>query len=483
MKVLYRFGPFELDPASRQLVREQARVRLSAPQLAVLAHLVSHAGVVISKEALIEAAWGGLAITPNSLEKAISVLRKLLDEGRTDGTTCIETLSNQGYRFTASVQQASPDPTVTALDTQLAPYRALVQGRAELDTLGRDAIPRVRRAFEDALRQAPDYAPAHIGLAMACGLAFEASNADPLPDVASLQIGIRHARIATELAPRSGEAWSALAFVLHLNELTDEAAPAAYLAVDLEPTNWRHALRAAYVTWGEERLDAAQRILALRPGLALAHWLRTTVFIARGAFDAALDELQLGCTAQDAQVKGSGFPAVGLHLLHGLVLAALDRLEEAAAALTRELSWADSGQLYARECASNTWYALGAIRLRQRKRADAEAAFTRALTIAPGHIPATAALRGEVPSRPPEAGHDGPPKGGHYGAEMATATGHAIVLARGNRHADAARIYCDALVKTSGSAGWQLPVEPLINPLAHRDVWTEALAIVRARAS
>jgi hypothetical protein len=48
-----------------------------------------------------------------------------------------------------------------------------VQGRTELDTLDRDAIGRARHAFEDALREAPDYMPAKLGFAMACGLAFE----------------------------------------------------------------------------------------------------------------------------------------------------------------------------------------------------------------------------------------------------------------------------------------------------------------------
>ena len=173
------------------------------------------------------------------------------------------------------------------------------------------------------------------------------------------------------------------------------------------------------------------------------------------------------------------FPAVGLHLLHGLVLAAHGRLDEAAAELRRELPSAESGQLYARECAANTWYAIGAVSLRQQKRTEATAAFKRALTIAPHHVPATAVLYGKPPILP-----NGPPKGGPYVRDMEAALGRAIVLARGNRNADAARVYGDAIAQTPrGSLGWLLPVEPLLHPLGHREIWDEALTMIRVRAS
>ena len=41
-------------------------------------------------------------------------------------------------------------------------------------------------------------------------------------------------------------------------------------AVSLEPDNWRHYFRLSYVSWGEERLRAARRTLALLPGFPLA---------------------------------------------------------------------------------------------------------------------------------------------------------------------------------------------------------------------
>ena len=476
MGVVYRFGPFELDPSGRQLLRGKQPIRLSTPQFKVLHRLLVHAGTGVPKDTLIDEAWGRAAITENSLEKVISYLRKVLDEGGTDAIHIV-TVPHQGYRLDARVQQARRDGADAALEVQLAPYLKFVQGQAALDTLDRDEIQVALRAFGEVLSEVPDHVPAHIGIGMACGLAFEASTTDAEPDTASLARGIRHARVACAQPPVPGEAWSTLAYVLFLNGEAKQAAAAAYKASGLEPENWRHWVRKAYVTWGEERLRAARHVLSLCPGLALAHWLRTTVFIARGAMDAAFVELRLGCQAQDAQPKGAGpFRAVGLHLLHGLVLAAHGRLEEATAALKRELSWADSGQLYAREAAANTWYALGALSQRQRKRHEAEGAFMRALTIAPYHVPATAALRGEV--------LPGPPNGGHYAGNIDAAIGEAIVLAQRQRHAEAARAYLDGVSKAPpGSAGWQLPVEPTLNALAHREIWDDVLALIRVRAT
>ena len=50
--------------------------------------------------------------------------------------TRFETAQRQGYRFIASVERAMPSQPNVALDTLLAPYRAFVDGRAALETLG-----------------------------------------------------------------------------------------------------------------------------------------------------------------------------------------------------------------------------------------------------------------------------------------------------------------------------------------------------------
>ena len=145
------------------------RVPLSDPQAAILVQLVSHAGEVVSKHTLATAAWRDSAVTDNSLDQAISRLRKTLGSGQ-DGRRYIETVPNRGDRCAAVIERAPRHDPDASIDAQLAPFRAFVQGQADLDTLDRGAILRARRAFEDVLHAAPDYAAAHVGLANACGL-------------------------------------------------------------------------------------------------------------------------------------------------------------------------------------------------------------------------------------------------------------------------------------------------------------------------
>jgi DNA-binding winged helix-turn-helix (wHTH) protein len=471
---VYRFGPFELDAPRGRLFRGAVRVRLSDAQFAILLQLVSHVGEVVSKDALADAAWRGTAVTGNSLDQAISRLRKTLESGR-DRMRYIETVPSRGYRFTAVIERAQRRDPDASSDAQLAPYRAFVQGEDDLDTLDRDAILRARRTFEDVLRAAPGYAPAHVALANACAFTFESTRADIAPDVAALTLAIDHASKGCELAPASAEAWSTRAFVFCLNGDLHDAEAAACKAIDLDPADWRHAMRLSYVSWGEARLRAARRVLTLCPGLALAHYLMATVFIARQAFDAALELLQEGCAAQDAQSTSTrGYPAVALHLHRARVLAALGDVDAAIDELTRELEAPHRGQLYARECIAMTWYTLGALRQRQGRRDAATAAFDEALTVVPGHLCATAAL-GRDPTRPTRWQDP---------QTIDLAMAHAIGLARAGRHGDAAQACVDALIQAPpGSAGWPLTTEPTLNPTARPDVWAPALAILRHRAT
>jgi len=474
---VYRFGPFELDAPRERLFRGAARVRLSDPQFAILLLLISHVGKVVSKEALANAAWRKTAVTDNSIDQAISRLRKTLGSGK-DRERYIETVPNRGYRFAAPIERAQrhdPDVPDAASDEQLAAYRAFVQGENDVDTLDCDAILRARRTFEDVLRADPDYARAHVGLANACAFAYESTRADAVPDLQALKLALHHASKGCDLEPTLAEAWSTRAFVLCLNGDAHDAEAAACKAIDLEPHDWRHAMRLSYVSWGEARLRAARRVLGLCPGLALAHYLMATVFVARQAFETALERLHDGCAAQDAQPKNTrGYPGVALHLHRGRVLAAMGDVERAIDELTRELEAPHRGHVYARECLANTWYTLGALRLREGARDAATAAFKEALTVVRGHLFATAALGLDAPS----------PARRQNPNTIDLAVAQAIRLARTGKHCDAAQVCADALTQAPpGQAGWLLPAEPMLNPTARPDIWASALALLRTRAT
>ena len=459
---IYRFGPFELDSARRRLHRHGEPAPVSDRHLEILLLMVGRAGEVISKDELIEAAWKGVAVADNSIEQAISSLRKTLGQQQ-DGSLYIETLARRGYRFSAVVARGKPRQSDAALDALLAPHRAFAEGRVALETLDRDAVVRARHAFADALRAEPDYPAAHVGMANACILAYESTRVDVIPDARALQQAAHHAREGCRLDPASGEAWSTLAFVLHRTGDAPEALAAARKAVMLDPDNWHHHLRLAFVGWGEERLRASHRVLALCPGLALPYWFAATVFVARQAFDAALGELRAGCASQDAQRRDTArFKAVGLHLLHGLVLAAQGEDDRALDELMRELEFEQQGQLYARESCANSWYSIGAIHGRNRRQQQAAAAFQEALNRVPNHPLAGAAL----------------------GTKVDDPVAQAVALALARQHDAAARLCGEMLALAEpGPAGWNLVVDPLLNPCAHRDVWAQTLAVLRDRAT
>lgn len=475
-----RFGPYELDPAGRRLTRGEARILLQPQQFEVLVQLVAHQGRFVTKDALAETAWAGVAITDNTIQKAISRLRDTLGP-QPDGSPYVESAARLGYRFAAIVERVAGDaaaaPAFTPEDVHAAlePYRAFIDGRAALETLDRRAIARAQKAFDAVVHAEPGFAAGHIGVAAAKLLAFETTRADEAPDRAALAVAEHHARHACGLAPSSGDAWSTLSVVLHRTGAPREALAAARKAIQLEPEEWRHHLRLAFVAAGAERLRAAERVLKLRPNLAAAHWLAATVFVARGALDVALDHVRAGCAGQDGSAPT--FSAVGLHLLHGLILAASLQEDTARAALARELAFDGTPHIYANECVANAHYAIGVLDWRGQQLDAAGEHFALALGKLPGHTLAAIALsklKPEVNGSTERSGAVG----------FNEALGRAAILSLDSRHDEAARVCEDAI--RAGDAGaheWVLPVEPLVNAAAHPQVWAPALALLRARWS
>jgi DNA-binding winged helix-turn-helix (wHTH) protein len=477
-RTVYVFGRFELDATTRRLTRAGELVPMSDRHVGVLLELVSNPGTILSKDALIDAVWRDIAVTDNSLEQAISALRRVIGEGAED-TPRIQTVSRQGYRFTGTVTRSTARATDDALDDLLAPHRAWIEGRAAIETLEGDQIVRARTAFERVLGSAPDQASAHVGLANACVLQFEMTRTDAQPDAAALATASHHAREACRLGPDYAEAWATLGFVLDRTGNRIDALAASRRAITLEPDNWRHHLRLAYVSWGEERLREAHRTLALMPGFPLAHWLAATVHVARHALVEAEREVTAGIAGQASIGPVAKFSSVAMHWLHGLLLMARGDDDLALAAFARELALEASGQLYARECCANTWYAIGVLHLRRADTARAREAFHQTLQRVPQH---RLAWIGSKSAGPGDSD------------VIAVASAHAVsvdaafvvaaAFVRSGNHAEAARLVDEALaVAPPGNAGWLLPIEPILHVTAHADIWAPALARLRTRAS
>jgi tetratricopeptide (TPR) repeat protein len=345
-------------------------------------------------------------------------------------------------------------------------------------------VARARRVFEDALAAVPDHASAHIGMASACVLRFEMTRADSSPDAAALALAVHHAREACRLDAASGEAWATLGFVLDRAGDRVDALAASKRAITLEPDNWRHHFRLAFVSWGEERLRAANRTLALLPDFPLAHWMAATVYVARQVPNEAERELAAGLGARASQGAGpSRFSSVALHWLLGLIHLARGDDTGAMAEFELELSFENEGHLYARECCANTWYAIGAMRLREGRLSDAREAFARAIQRVPAHPMARAGLIAAGMEMPPEVPADA--RGSeHDPMSVESAFARAAHMVVRQAHDQAARLVGEALAAAADRrAGWLLPIEPLLHPAANPTIWAPVLTQLRNRAA
>ena len=468
---VFRFGGFELNQSTRSLMSGGTRVPLPYQHFGVLEELVLRAPDLVSRKRLSIAGWGS-DVNDNSIEQAVSQLRKAL--GQTEQVKYIETVSGRGYRMPVPVQRvAATDPalTATAVDGSL---QGFLRGRQALATLNCDEIRVARAGIEQMIRDRPDHAPAYVELANACALLCEASSVDMKYDFEALSCALESARHATTLDSQSGEAWCTFGFVLYLAGDTKSAAVAAYKGVLFDQGHWRNHLLLSRVSWGEERIKAAERALSLRGDLAFAHWLHATPLIARGALTEALVPLRAGCAAQDTQQRVcAAYPANGLHLLHALVFLRQNRVDDAIRELECELRDPGSGQLYARQCLANTWHTLGAVHLQRGEHDRATAAFREALQIGPGHFKSMAALMRPIPDLP-----SNDPRC------VDAAIAGAIALARAGRHHEAAHAYREAITSAPyADAGWLLPVEPLLQASLRPEIWGELLAWIRERAS
>jgi TolB-like protein len=102
MATIHEFGPFRLDADAEILFRGAEPIVLGQRAVALLRLLLERAEAPVSKDALIEAAWPGLAIEDSNLTVQIAALRKVFEEAA-GGGDWIETLPRRGYRYVGPV--------------------------------------------------------------------------------------------------------------------------------------------------------------------------------------------------------------------------------------------------------------------------------------------------------------------------------------------------------------------------------------------
>jgi adenylate cyclase len=116
----YRFGRFELDSATRQLLADGQPVALGARALDILLTLIERRERLVTKDELLELVWPGLVVEENNLQVQISTLRKIL------GAQTIATIPGRGYRFSATLGVQDDSPATGVASSQEPPSIAVL---------------------------------------------------------------------------------------------------------------------------------------------------------------------------------------------------------------------------------------------------------------------------------------------------------------------------------------------------------------------
>jgi len=120
----YRFDGFELDLDRFELRKQGTPVAVEPQVLSLLALLVANRERLVSKDELLEAVWGGRAVSDAAISSRIKSARQAIDD---DGQAqrLIRTVHGQGFRFVGDVAEAGPAaPAASAAPAPPAPAPA-----------------------------------------------------------------------------------------------------------------------------------------------------------------------------------------------------------------------------------------------------------------------------------------------------------------------------------------------------------------------
>jgi TolB-like protein/Tfp pilus assembly protein PilF len=132
MATICHFGPFRLDPDAGILFLGAEPTMLGQRAVALLRVLLAQPGTPVSKDALIDTAWPGLAVEESNLTVQIAALRRVL-AAEAGAERWIETLPRRGYRYVG--------PTVASGDPSAEPVPEISPGLAVPDTPSVAVLP------------------------------------------------------------------------------------------------------------------------------------------------------------------------------------------------------------------------------------------------------------------------------------------------------------------------------------------------------
>src|SRR5258706_9749376 len=130
----YRFGPFELQPDKRRLLKDGESIALRARAFDLLVALADRAGQLVTKDELLDRVWPRVVVEEAVLHVQVSALRKVL------GADAITTVSGRGYQFTLPVTKGDGEANRASrsnhnLPCQLTSFIGREQETAQLEEM------------------------------------------------------------------------------------------------------------------------------------------------------------------------------------------------------------------------------------------------------------------------------------------------------------------------------------------------------------
>src|SRR5258707_9507012 len=113
----YRFGPFELQPDKRRLLKDGEAIALRARAFDLLVALADRAGHLVTKDELLDQVWPKMVVEEAVLHVQVSALRKVL------GADAVTTVSGRGYQFTLPVTEGDGQANRASKPRHNLPYQ------------------------------------------------------------------------------------------------------------------------------------------------------------------------------------------------------------------------------------------------------------------------------------------------------------------------------------------------------------------------
>ena len=120
---IFRFGPYESRPRTRELYKHGSKLKVRPQPLQVLNLLLSRAGDVLTREELRQQLWSSETFVDfeHCLNTSVKEIRAVLDDSASE-PRYIQTLPKLGYRFIASVEVT--EPAADPMPSSYAPANA-----------------------------------------------------------------------------------------------------------------------------------------------------------------------------------------------------------------------------------------------------------------------------------------------------------------------------------------------------------------------